>query len=144
MTFAKFAFTVAVAVLYVFWGWGMWTVWQALPWWHFLAALTLYLPPATWLLFLAGMSVIRADKQAHALPELAAYIKNLLLPMAAIHNAANNVLPMSIVFLDLPQELTTTKRLNRYVGGPDGLRKSRALAMREQLLNVFDYRGVHT
>lgn len=145
MKFAKSLFALAVVVLYVTWLWGAWSVWQALPLWAFVVVLALYLPPATWLLFLAGMAIIRADKQAQALPELAAFLMVLLYPLAALHNAANNALPMSIVFgFDLPRELATTRRLDRYADGPDGWRKRLALAIRAQLLNVFDYRGVHT
>lgn len=145
MLLAKVLFAVAAAVLYAVWAWGAWAVWGALSWWALAGVLALYLPIATWLLYLAGMAVDRANDEAHALPELSDFLARLIWPIAAIHNCANNAWPMMILFgFDPPRELATTKRLNRYVNGPDGWRRRLALFVREQLLNVFDWRGVHT
>jgi hypothetical protein len=145
MPCVKAIFALAVAVLYGVWAWGAWSVWHALPWWAFFLVVMFYLPPATWLLFLAGMALVRADKEAHALPDLAHFLEVLVYPLAIVHNAANNVLPMFILFgFDPPRELATTMRLDRYADGPEGWRRRLALAIRAQLLNVFDYRGTHT
>lgn len=146
MTYAKVLFSAGALVFHVLFFWGVGTIWLALPWWAFTLALTLYLPPATWLLYLAGMAINRAEVQAHALPELAAFLSRLFWPLAAAHNLLNNVLPMTLAFgFDPPLELATTKRLNRYADSDgDHWRKRLALAVREQLLNVFDWRGVHT
>jgi hypothetical protein len=143
MKTAKFLFAIAIAVFYVGWAWAMWSAWKAVPAWAFLLGLTAYLPTATWLLFVDGMGVQRAGKELK-LPELSEYLARLLWPLAALHNCAHNALPMTLLFLDLPREAATTKRMNRYVDGPDGWRKRLALWIRAQLLNVFDWRGVHT
>jgi phosphate/sulfate permease len=141
---AKIMFTVAAAVFHLAFLWGVKAAWDALPAWGFLLALCLYLPPSTWLLYLAGMAIDRAKDEDRSLPELSAYLSILFAPLASFHNFLNNMLPMTALFLDLPRELATTKRMNRYADGPDGLRKKGALAIREQLLNVFDWRGIHT
>lgn len=145
MNFAKVLFTFAVVILHACWVWGAWSIWQALPWWGSLLVLTVYLSPATLVLYWAGMAIDRA-KEAGILPPLSEYVSNLMKPFAAVHNLMNNVLPMTIAFgFDLPRELATTKRLNRYADSAgDHWRKRLALAIREQLLNVFDWRGLHT
>jgi hypothetical protein len=141
---AKILFTAAAAVFHLAFLWGVKAAWDALPAWGFVLALCLYLPPSTWLLYLAGMAIDRAKDEDRSLPELSAYLAVLFAPLASVHNFLNNTLPMTALFLDFPRELATTKRMNRYADGPDGLRKKGALAIREQLLNVFDWRGIHT
>jgi hypothetical protein len=144
MLLAKVLFTAAAAVFHLAFLWGVKSAWDALDVWQFVIALCLYLPPSTWLLYLAGMAIDRAKDADKALPELSAYLAILFGPLAGVHNMLNTVLPMTLLFLDPPRELATTKRMNRYADGPDGWRKRGALAVREQLLNVFDWRGIHT
>jgi hypothetical protein len=144
MLFIKFVFAVAALVFHAAFAWGAWSVWNALTWWQFLLALCFYLPPSTWLLYLAGMAVDRAKDKDHALPELSAYLATWFGLLAGLHNCMNNALPMTLLFGDLPREFATTKRLNRYADGPDGRRRRMALWVRDQLLNIFDWRGVHT
>jgi hypothetical protein len=107
-------------------------------------ALCIYLPLATWLFYLAGMAFDRAKHEGGNDPAAEAIVRYVLGPLASLHNAAHNALPMSILFLDLPREFATTKRLNRYVDGSPGWRRDLALQMRERLLNRYDRRGVHT
>lgn len=108
-------------------------------------AFVIYLPIGTWLFYLAGMSFDRAKHSEQGNDPVAQVVVRYLLgPLASLHNAANNALPMTILFLDLPREFATTKRLNRYVDGPPGWRRNVALAVRERLLNRYDRRGIHT
>lgn len=109
-------------------------------------ALIAYLPIGTWLFYLAGMAFDRAkhDHPGGNDPLANAIVACVLGPLASLHNAAHNALPMSILFLDLPREFATTKRLNRYVDGPPGWRRDIALQMRERLLDRYDRRGIHT
>jgi hypothetical protein len=142
MNVAKVLFTVAVAAFYAAWLTLLGAVWGALPPWGFALALALYLPPSTWLLFLAGMGIERAVKNG-ALPELPTYLVKLVWPFAAVHNALNNSVTMTIICVDLPRELATTKRMNRYADGPEGWRKRFALFVRQQLLDWADPDGYH-
>lgn len=143
LNLAKLLFAVATLVMHIAWSMGVGYLWQSLPWWGFVVGLILYLPPATWILYLAGMALERAAEKDVNLPELAAFLEDLFKPIAAVHNIANNALPMSIVFLSPPRELFTTKRLNRHVAG-GAWRGDLALFVRGQLLNFADHRGVHT
>lgn len=111
-----------------------------------LLGLIVYLPVGTWLFYLAGMSVDRA-KHEHPHgndPAAQVLVRYILAPIASAHNAAHNALPMTILFLDLPRELATTKRLNRYVDGPPSWRRDVAIAIRFRLLDRYDRRGTHT
>jgi hypothetical protein len=122
---------------------GLWMLWAALPLWALPMAIAAYLPVATWLLYLAAMNVDRVEETL-GLPETANAIQRVVWPLAAVHNCALNATVLVVVFLDPPRELATTKRLNRYVDGPDGWRRRWALWIRAELLNNFDRRGVHT
>lgn len=105
--------------------------------------LSLYLPCATFLLFVLVMGFERAEDKLT--PELAFLGRYVLLPIGQAHNVLNNVLVMTFVFLDIPHTLTTTGRLNRYwrdgKGGP--LRAKLALFIRHRL-DPFDPRGIHS
>jgi hypothetical protein len=142
MMLAKFLFALAGAAFYVLWGLGAVALWRAYPAPVLVLALVLYLPVATFVLFLAGMAAERG-RQSGNVPELSAFLVRVLEPFAALHNMANNVLTMSLVCLDPPREAATTKRMNRYADGPDGWRKTFAVFVRTQLLDWADPDGVH-
>jgi hypothetical protein len=155
MWVAKASFTVAVAVLYWIFGSTVFDAWIANPWWLFLLKSFFYLPAATLVFYWAGMAVERGLKhdapEMHRIPELARYVATLIAPLAALHNAGNNLLTMTVLTFDPPinkntrtvVELATTLRMNRYADGPDGKRKNIALFVREQLLNWADPDGLH-
>lgn len=47
-------------------------------------------------------------------------------------------------FLDIPRELTLSKRLTRYLDGPDGRNKRIAETIRDETkIDSFDWRGKH-
>lgn len=48
---------------------------------------------------------------------------------------------ITLLFWDWPKESMVTKRLARYRRGPDGWRKSVAVAICEKMLNPFDVKG---
>jgi hypothetical protein len=153
MKLAKILFTLTVIAFYGAWVWGARSAWQALTLPQFAIALGLYLPASTLVLFWAGMAIERGKKTG-VMPELSAYLVKLLWPFAALHNAGNNVLTMTVVCLDPPRwfELATTKRVNRYADEePDwwvrltgaSWRRSVAQFLRTQLLDWADPDGVH-
>lgn len=146
MVAAKVAATVMVAVLYLAFGWALRAVWQALPWWQFLLGLCLYLPPATAVFFWAGMAYEEGKDFKKNVPELAEYVITLIKPLAGLHNLANNLLPMTVLFLWPSYRLATTHRLNDYVDfgrGKWSWHRPLAQGIREQLLNWADPDGVH-
>lgn len=46
-----------------------------------------------------------------------------------------------LLFIDVPKEALVTQRLLRYRRGPDGWRKTVAIAICERMLNPFDVKG---
>lgn len=143
---AKVGITIAIAVMYLAFGWGIYAAWSALSWWQFTVALCLYLPPSTLVFYWAGMAYERGKEHARNVPELSDYAVLLLKPLAGLHNTAHNLLPMTVLFLWPSFRLATTMRLNDYVENGKGhwsWHRPLALAIREQLLNWADPDGVH-
>jgi hypothetical protein len=58
-----------------------------------------------------------------------------------IVDMAMQVTLFTLLFLDLPKEGLVTQRLTRYRKGPDGWRKTVAVAICEHMLNPFDVKG---
>ena len=54
-----------------------------------------------------------------------------------------NVILMTILFLELPQELLVTARLTRHVKDDSGYRKTVSMWICKNLLNQFDPSGCH-
>lgn len=105
-------------------------------------AVAAYLSVATFLLFVLIMHFDRARQELT--PDLLFLGERVLLPIGAVHNALFTVLVGTVLFLDIPRELTTTARLNRYWrDGPNGWRKNLALFIRHRL-DPFDKRGIHS
>jgi len=140
----RILFTISALVCAAIFGWIAYTVYNALPAWALALGIIAYLPMATWVFYLAGMCLERVERDG-TMTEMAAFIsRRLLWPVAAAHNFLLNAIVMTVLFLDLPREPATTKRMNRYVDGPPGWRRDMALAIRAELLNAADPRGIHT
>jgi len=105
-------------------------------------ALFLWLPPGTWLFYLAWTAIERA-KADGKVSRLAAPVANVILLAGWLHNAALTLTWGTVLFLDLPRELQLTKRLNR-LEAAGGWRGRFAGWLREAFLNHYDRRGVHT
>lgn len=54
-----------------------------------------------------------------------------------------NMIPATVLFLDIPRELTISARLTRYSLGPDGWRRNVALRLASGLLDGCDPSGKH-
>ncbi len=54
-----------------------------------------------------------------------------------------NMLPITLLFLELPKELLVTSRLSRHIHDEDGWRKKLAIWFCSKLLNPFDPSGCH-
>lgn len=94
---------------------------------------------ATWVLFLAVMSV-KAAKDAEKLPT-ATYV--LAYPIYIVALVADLALNMasSIVFWELPRELLLTNRCDRHLTESDGWRWTLAVGLCKYLLDPFQLGG---
>lgn len=99
---------------------------------------------AFWYLYLIVMGLYRA----HLANRLSRVAFVLALPALVIGFLVDWVANWSIaivVFMEAPEapEELVTDRLRRYINGPSGWRKTRALAICEHLLDPFDPSGSH-
>lgn len=95
-----------------------------------------------WSLFVMVMGFYRAKLDGR----LKGVIYYLALPwygLGLLMDFVGNVTLATVIFLDIPRETLVTTRLQRYVAGNDGWRKSVAVYVCENLLDVFDPTGEH-
>jgi hypothetical protein len=101
-----------------------------------------------WVLYVAGMWIDKVSKEA----TLEWQAKLLILPTAFVLAAVEivvNVFVCTFLFVDLPKEITVTKRLRRYFyqSPPDYTRlgKWRMFLVRflKPMLDPFDHKGPH-
>ncbi|OFJ46386.1 hypothetical protein BA896_021765 [Janthinobacterium lividum] len=95
-----------------------------------------------WLFFLAVMNLQRArDAGTLSRP---AYLMGLpLLYIGLALDFATNMLPVSILFLELPCEMLVTARLRRHIRDGSGWRQRLAMWFCTNLLDTFDPSGCH-
>lgn len=97
-----------------------------------------------WYVYILVMGLYRA----HLMGRLTGLAKALAYPAVAmgwLMDWLANVLIASIVFAELPRRWNelVTDRLSRYVRGPMGRRRTRALWVCSNLLDYFDPTGTH-
>ena len=95
-----------------------------------------------YLLYVYTMSVYRAKLSGR----LCGFSLLLLYPfvlVAAVMDVVCNITIAALVFLEPPQELLVTTRLQRYHGGDHGWRTSVAAYICDKLLDPFDPTGDH-
>lgn len=105
----------------------------------------LYLPAflwAFWALYVLVMGLYRAHLAGRLTPLTTALGLPFLLIGAAFDVVAN-VTVATLVFLEVPREFLVTTRLRRYIAGPPGWRRDRALEVCTQLLDPFDPSNNH-
>lgn len=95
-----------------------------------------------WLFFLAVMNLQRA-RDAGTLSRPAYWMGLPLLYAGLALDFTSNMLPVSILFLELPRELLVTARLRRHIHDGSGWRKQLARWFCANLLDVFDPSGCH-
>jgi len=95
-----------------------------------------------WLFFLAVMNLQRA-RDSGKLPLPAYYFGLPILYAGLLIDFLCNMIPATLLMLELPQEYVVTQRLQRLVAGPDGWRKRLALWFAQNLLDPFDPKGYH-
>lgn len=95
-----------------------------------------------WVLYLAVMNLQRArDNKTLGRP---AYCLGLpLLYLGLLVDFLVNVLPVSVLFLELPREFLVTQRLTRHANSAGGWRKRLAVWFALNLLDTFDPSGQH-
>lgn len=99
-------------------------------------------PYALWVFYLAVMNLKRA-KDAGTLSRPALWLGTPILFIGWVLDFVSNVLPFSLLFLDIPRETLVTARLKRYAYGPNGWRKRFALWFADHILDDFDPSGKH-
>ena len=109
--------------------------------WCFLLAYLLTLPVTSWVLYLAAMHLIR---QKDGAPKVAATLAKVLWVPFLVQDWILNATWGSVLFMDLPRELTLTARLKRYhKDHPGTWRDVRARWICDGLLNHYDPKGKH-
>lgn len=93
-----------------------------------------------WIFYLAVMNLSQA-KNKGTLSKVAKFFGTPVLFIGLLVDLLCNIL-LSVVFLDIPRELTVTARLKRYSKG-SGWRKSAALRLADDMLDDFDPSGKH-
>jgi len=95
-----------------------------------------------WVLYLAVMNLQRA-RDAGTLTRPAYCLGLPLLYFGLLVDCLVNVIPVSVLFLELPRELLVTQRLTRHAHDVDGWRKRLAIWFAYHLLDTFDPSGKH-
>jgi hypothetical protein len=101
--------------------------------------------PAAWMLWVFYVAVMRL-RQVRDAGKLTAAMKVFGYPLVAVGLALDllvNVFIGSVVFLELPRELTLSSRLWRHSTQGSGYRQKVALWFRVNLLDAVDPSGVH-
>jgi len=102
------------------------------------AAFLLY---ALWIFYLAVMCLKRA-RDAGMMSRTATVLGAPVLVIGYVLDASANIIVMTVVLLELPQETTVTSRLKRHNQGAAGWRKTIAQWF-EPLLDPYDPSGDH-
>ena len=94
-----------------------------------------------WILYLAVMNLKRVRDEGK-LSKLALWLGTPVLFVGYILDAVLNIVVMTVILLELPQELTVSERLKRHNKDVGGWRKAVALWF-EPLLDPCDPSGDH-
>lgn len=97
---------------------------------------------ALWVFYVAVMHLKRC-RDAGTLSRPALYLGYPVLLVGYLLDVFVQMVPATVLFLDLPREFTLTDRLRRYIAGPEGWRETVAVWMCSHLLNTFDPDGRH-
>ena len=93
------------------------------------------------ILYVASMGMVRAHKEH----KLNAMLWVMCVPFVAISlvvDVLNNILVFTVLFFELPKELTVTERLKRHYR-EHTFRGKLARLIGDNLLNAFDHTGNH-
>ena len=97
---------------------------------------------ALWVLFLAVMNLGQAKAEGK-LHGFALYAGYTVLAVGLLVDLVVQVLVASLLWMELPRELTVSGRVSRLVQSGSGWRKSLAEWFRDTLLKPFDRSGGH-
>lgn len=95
-----------------------------------------------WVLFLAVMNLAEA-KAAGTLKGFALWMGYPVLWIGLVVDLVVQIGPASLLWLELPRELTVSTRIDRLVKSGSGWRRTLALWFRATLLTPFDRSGGH-
>ena len=109
---------------------------------YFALFVLVYAPYALWRDYLAVMNLKRTRDNG-GLHLTAKCLGFVILALGYLQDFFVNVLHMSVLFLEVPKELTVTARLTRHIEQGSGWRQSLALWLTSTLLDAFDPAGKH-
>lgn len=95
-----------------------------------------------WILYLAVMNLQRA-RDSGAITRAAYRLGLPLLYVGLLVDCLVNVVPVSVLFFELPREFLVTQRLTRHANARSGWRKRLAIWFAKNLLDTFDPSGQH-
>jgi hypothetical protein len=95
-----------------------------------------------WIFYLAAMNLFRAQ-QLGTLNKIAMMFGWPIIGIGVLLDFLVNIIVLTVLFFELPQEYLVTKRLARHAQGPDGYRKKTALFICSTFLDTFDPSGDH-
>lgn len=97
---------------------------------------------ALWVLFLAVMNLGQTKREGK-LVGFAQYAGYTVFAVGLVVDLVVQVLVATVLWLELPKELTVSGRVARLCGNGDGWRRDLALWFRKVLLAPFDRSGGH-
>lgn len=96
-----------------------------------------------WILFLAVMNLKRVH-DIGVISKIALRLGYPILALGFVMDAAVNIAVASVLFLELPRELTVTARLTRHIEQrPTHWRGKLSMWIAINLLDAFDPNGIH-
>lgn len=97
---------------------------------------------ALWVFYLAVMNLKRA-RDTGRLTKTAERLGFPVLLLGYLLDFIGNMIPATLVFMELPREGLVTSRVQRHYDGPPTWRRSVAVWFAENLLDPFDPKGYH-
>lgn len=91
-----------------------------------------------WILFVSIMTLYKRRKQL-----IAGFLFYTLLPIGFMIDVVYNVTLGSLIFWELPHELTLSQRMTRHIKEDDGWRKKVATWICSKLVEPWDYNHCH-
>lgn len=98
---------------------------------------------AFWLLWVFFLAVMKLDEEKHRMHGAVKVVGYFTLAVGLVIDFIVQVLPATILWLELPRELTVSGRVKRLCATGHGYRYNLAIWFRNHLLAPFDKSGGH-
>jgi hypothetical protein len=108
----------------------------------YVALCSAVLLPVVWLFYLGIMTLKRARDEGKV-TRPAEMVGVPIYWTGVLLDFLGNITFAVLIFRDIPREVLVSQRLQRYVDGPPGWRRERAIWWAEHFLDPYDPRGYH-